>query len=164
MGRKVMLVGRYAAHRGDWQHILGEQHRANLLPGVHTKTPSVTLHGCSLNLPSLQHLGWLCAAWASPQCQMCEGPCCEVCAPGGQPEIADKACLHSNDSPGLTRSLSIPCSASKNSCITHFATKGCKTQLTLSLPVSRDSLWPYLGSIPACAAHARSVVVPQTPL
>lgn len=146
---KLALVGGYAAQRGDRQRIPGEQHRANLLPGVRTETPSVTLHRHSLSQPSPQRLGWLCVALASLRCQTCEGPCSEVCAPGGRPKMADKACLCGNDSPGLTRSISIPCSASENSCITHLATKGCKTQLTLSLPVSRDSLWPYPGSVPA---------------
>lgn len=73
--------------------------------------------------------------------------------------MADKACLHGSDSPGLTRSISIPLSATENSCITHLAMNDCKTQLTLSVLVSRDSLWSYLGNIPACAASIR---VPQT--
>lgn len=98
MGRKVTLA-EYAAHQGDQQRIPGEQHHANLLPAVRTKTPSVTLHRLSLNLPSPQHLGWLRTALASPQCQTCEGPCSEVCTPGGQPEMADKACLRGNDFP-----------------------------------------------------------------
>lgn len=35
--------------------------------------------------------------------------------------------------------------------------KSCEIQLTLSVLVNRDSLWPYPGSIPACAAHNRSL-------
>lgn len=93
------------------------------------------MHGCLLNL------GWLRTALAGLRCQTCEGPCSEACAPGGRPEMADKACLCGNDSPGLTRSISIPRSGSDNSCITHLAMKGCKTQRTLSLPESGYSLW-----------------------
>lgn len=85
------------------------------------------------------------------------GPCSEVLTPGEQSEMTDKGCLCGNDFPSLTRSIPVPCSVSENSCITHLAKKGCKTQLTLSVLVSRDSLWPYPGSIPACAAHTGSI-------
>lgn len=54
--------------------------------------------------------------------------------------MADKGCLCGSDSLR-------PCSVSENSCITHLAMKGCKTQLSLSVLVSRDSLWPYPRNI-----------------
>lgn len=84
------------------------------------------------------------------------GPCSEVFAPGEQPEMADKSCLCGNDFSSLTRSIPVPCSVSENSCITHLAKKDCKSQLALSVLVSRDSLCPYPGNIPACAAHTGS--------
>lgn len=84
-------------------------------------------------------------------------PCSEVFAPGGsqrwQIRVVYVAMI---PQPNQEHSY-IPCSVSKNSCITHLAMKCCKTQLTLPVLVSRDSLWPYPESIPACAAHAGSI-------
>lgn len=123
-------------------HTRGAAPCYNLLPGAHTWKPIGHIAQPLVKPTVTPQLWFVHAALASPQCQTCQGSCSEVCAPGGRPEMADKACWHGSDSPGLTWSISIPRSATENSCIIHLAMNNCKTQLTLSVLVSWDSLWP----------------------